>query len=254
MNAKVFDAIVIGGRSVGLTLSKVMLLRPDDVVDSEFDETVHTWRLKTRAGDSYDASVVISYGEAPSPAGMVPYLGVAVHGLPNRFFITGPDARGKQQYIAHCLNAMARTDSTRIEVRHSTQRIYTVRHRPGSAVNWRRVRRKIRSAFDLSSRVSIEEEVYDGPAAVQICDDIHDVRVRLTGHLDPIDGRYHWQGTVFDALPDDNPPQRVRLAVGERTAEARIAERTPQGGYSVVGVGAPPFALDDVELDVPVLS
>ena len=69
MNAKVFDAIVIGGRSVCLTLSKVMLLRPDDVVDSEFDETVHTWRLKTRAGDSYDASVVISYGEAPSPAG-----------------------------------------------------------------------------------------------------------------------------------------------------------------------------------------
>jgi hypothetical protein len=76
----------------------------------------------------------------------------------------------------------------------------------------------------------------------------------LTGHLDPIDGRYHWQGTVFDALPDDNPPQRVRLAVGERTAEARIAERTPQGGYSVVGVGEPPFALDDVELDVPVRS
>ena len=59
----------------------------------------------------------------------------------------------------------------------------------------------------------------------------------LTGHLDPIDGRYHWQGMVFDALPDDNPPQRVRLTVGERTADARIAERTPWGTYSVVGVG-----------------
>jgi hypothetical protein len=254
MSAKVFDAIVIGGRSVGLTLSKVMLLRTDDVVDSEFDETFHTWRLTTRAGDSYDASVVISYGQAPSPAGMTPYLGVAVHGLPNRFFIAGPDVHGQQQYIAQCLNAMARTDSTRIEVWHSTQRTYTLRHRPGSAVNWGRVRRKIRSAFDLSSRVTVEDHVYDGPAAVQIGDDIHDVRVRLTGHIDPIDGRYHWQGTVFDALADDNPPQRVRLAVGERTAEARIAERTPQGGYSVVGVGAPPFALDDVELDVPVLS
>jgi hypothetical protein len=254
MNAKVFDAIVIGGRSVGLTLSKVMLLRPDDVVGSEFDETAHTWRLRTRSGDRYDASVVISYGEAPSPAGMVPYLGVAVHGLPNRFFITGPDVRGQQQYIAQCLNAMARTESTRIEVRHSTQRTYTVRYRPGSEVNWRRVRRKIRSAFDLSSRVGIEDEVYDGPAAVHIGDDIHDVRVRLTGHLDPIDGHYHWQGTVFDALPDDDPPQRVRLAVGERIAEARVAERTPWGSYSVVGVGAPPFALDDVELDVPVLS
>jgi hypothetical protein len=185
---------------------------------------------------------------------MVPYLGVAVHGLPNRFFITGPDVHGQQQYIAQCLNAMARTESTRIEVRHSTQRTYTVRYRPRGEVNWRRVRRKIRSAFDLSSRVGIEDEVYDGPAAVHIGDDIHDVRVRLTGHLDPIDGRYHWQGTVFDALPADNPPQRVRLAVGDRIAEARVAESTPWGSYSVVGVGAPPYALDDVELDVAALS
>jgi hypothetical protein len=254
MNANVFDVIVIGGRSVGVTLSKVILLRPDDVVGAEFDEVGHTWRVRTRGGDSYDASVLISYGPAPSPAGMVPYLGVAVHGLPNRFFISGPDVRGQQQYIAHCLNAMARRDSTRIEVRHSTQRTYTLRYRPGSAVNWRLMRRKIRSAFDLSSRVGIEDEVYDGPAAVHIGDDIHDVRVRLTGHLDPIDGRYHWQGTVFDALPDDSPPQRVRLAVGERTAEARIAERTPQGGYSVVGVGEPPFELGEVEFTLPVLS
>src|SRR5258705_6907714 len=227
MNPKVFDAIVIGGRSVGLTLSKLRLLPPDDVGDSEFHETIHTWRLKTRAGDSYDASVVISYGQAPSPAGMMPYLGVAVHGLPNRFFITGPDVRGQQQYIAQCLNAMARTDSTRIEVRHSTQRTYTVRYRPGSAVNWRRVRRKIRSAFDLSSRVSIEEEVNDGPAAVQIGDDIRDARVRLTGHLDPIDGPYHWQGTGFHAPPDDVPPQRVRLAVAPRPTQAPNAGGPP---------------------------
>ena len=254
MNAKVFDAIVIGGQSVGVTLSKVMLLRPDDVVDSEFDETAHSWRIRTRGDDTYEASVVISYDQAPSPAGMVPYLGVAVHGLPNRFFVSGPDVHGQQQYIAQCLNAMARTESTRIEVRHSTQRTYTVRYRPGGEVNWRRVRRKIRSAFDLSSRVGIMDEVYDGPAAVQIGDDIHDARVRLTGHFDPIDGRYHWQGTVFDTLPDDNPPQRVRLAVGERTAEARIAERTPWGSYSVVGVGEPPFALDEVEITLPVLS
>jgi hypothetical protein len=254
MSAKVFDAIVIGGRSVGLTLSKVMLLRLDDIVSEEFDETSHIWTVTTRAGDTYDASVVIAYDQAPSPASMVPYLGVAVHGLPNMFFVSGPDAHGQQQYIAQCLNAMARTESTRIEVRHSTQRTYTVRYRPDSAVNWRRVRRKIRSAFDLSSRVTIEDEVYDGPAAVQVGDDIHDVRVRLTGHLDPIDGRYHWQGTVFDALPDDNPPQRVRLAVGDRTAEARVAERTPWGSYSVVGVGEPPFALDEVEFTLPALS
>jgi hypothetical protein len=100
MNAKVFDAIVIGGRSVGGTLSDVMLLRPDEVVGSVFDETGHTWVLQTRAGDSYRASVVIAYGEAPSTAGMLPYLGVAVHGIPNYFFVSGPDVRGQHQYIA----------------------------------------------------------------------------------------------------------------------------------------------------------
>lgn len=251
MNAKVFDAIVIGGRSVGVTLSDVMILRPDEVVGSVFDETGHTWMLQTRAGDSYRASVVIAYGEAPSTAGMLPYLGVAVHGIPNYFFVSGPDVRGQQQYIAECLNAMARTRSTRIEVRRSTQHTYTVRHRPGRTVNWRRVRTKIRSSFDLSPRTRVEDEVYDGPATVQIGDDARDVRVRLTGHLDPIDGHYHWQGTVFDAA--DQLPQRVKLTVGERTADARIAERTPWGSYSVVGVGAPPFALDDVEVAVPVL-
>ena len=254
MSANVFDAIVIGGRSVGLTLTKVMILRPDDVAEEEFDEIAQTWTVTTQAGDRHEASIVISYGPAPSPAGMLPYLGVAVHGLPNRFYITGPDVHGQQRYIAQCLNAMARTESTRIEVRHSTQRTYTARHRPGNPVNWRRVRRKIRSAFDLSSRVTIEDEVYDGPAAVHIGDDIRDVRVRLTGHLDPIDGHYHWQGTVFDALPDDNPPTRVRLAVGERVTEARIAERTPWGTYSVAGVGEPPFALDEVEVTLPALS
>jgi hypothetical protein len=252
MTAKVFDAIVIGGQSVGLTLSNVMILRPDEVVGSAFDETGHTWTIQTRAGDSHRASVVIAYGEAPSRADMLPYLGVAVHGLPNYFFVTGPDAHGQQQYIAECLNAMARTRSTRIEVRHSTQRTYTARFRPGRAVDWRRMRSKIRSSFDLSSRGRVEDALYDGPAAVQIGDDdVRDVRVRLTGHLDPIDGRYHWQGMVFDI--GDQLPQLVKLAVGERTADARIAERTPWGSYSVVGVGAPPFALDDVEVAVPVL-
>jgi hypothetical protein len=67
-------------------------------------------------------------------------------------------------------------------------------------------------------------------------------RVRLIGHLDPIDGQYHWQGTAFDALPDDVLKQpKVSLTVGERTVSARITERTPQGIYGVTGVGTPPF-------------
>jgi hypothetical protein len=95
-------------------------------------------------------------------------------------------------------------------------------------------------------------DIYDGPATIRNEDAERSVRVRLSGHLDPIDGRYHWQGTVFEALPDDAKlPQQVKLSVGANTAEARITERTPQGGYSVAGVGTPPFTLDDLEVDVP---
>ena len=87
------------------------------------------------------------------------------------------------------------------------------------------------------------DEVYDGPATLRVADDDHSVRVRLTGHLDPIDGKYHWRGTIFGALPDDvlKRPEALLTANG-RTAAARLTERSAQGGYSVTGMGAPPFS------------
>lgn len=86
------------------------------------------------------------------------------------------------------------------------------------------------------------DDVYDGPAVLRVADADHPVRVRLTGHLDPVDGHYHWRGTVFESIPDDVlKTPRVSLTVGERTAQGRITERTPWGTYSVAGEGAPPF-------------
>jgi len=87
------------------------------------------------------------------------------------------------------------------------------------------------------------ETLYDGPATLRVADDDHSVRVRLTGRLDPIDGKYHWRGTVFGTLPDEvlTRPEALLTANG-RTAAARLTERSPQGGYSVTGMGAPPFA------------
>jgi hypothetical protein len=246
-----YDVVMVDGRPVGVPLTDVLLLRSVEIIDSQFDEARHIWTLQTRGGDRYETSIEIAYGEAPVAEGMLPYLGVAVHGLPNQFFVTGPDVRGQQQYIAACLNVMAHTGSTRIEVRRSTQRTYTDRYKPGAAINWRRMRQKIRSAFDLSSHTGVDDEVYDGKAIISIGGDGHDARVRLTGHVDPIDGRYHWQGMVFADLPEVKLPQPVTVTVGEHTAEARVVERTPQGGYSVVGVGTPPFTRGDVELAVP---
>src|ERR1700694_1950666 len=227
--------------------------------------------------------------------GMQAYLGVAVAGFPNYFLIMGPNSGGGNQsivfvieaqvrYILKCLALMQRTGRSRIEVRRSTQQLFNERIHaklagsvwnsggcnswyldesgknraawPGSSVSyWRRMRNPVPSAFDLSSATGLEDQVYDGLATIHIGDDHRGTRVRLTGHLDPIDGRYHWQGTVFDVLGDDVPKGSlsVRITVGDRTTQARITERTPWGSYSIGGVGAPPFALDDIELTVAVL-
>ncbi|MEO3757961.1 DUF4873 domain-containing protein [Mycobacterium sp. B14F4] len=88
--------------------------------------------------------------------------------------------------------------------------------------------------------------VYDGPAAMRVGDVEHAVRVRLTGHLDPIDGRYHWRGMVFELASDAaaRMPQPVCVSIGPRTAAAQLTEVTPWGTYCVAGVGAPPYPLD----------
>ena len=86
------------------------------------------------------------------------------------------------------------------------------------------------------AEIAEDDDLYSGPATV----DGRDVHVLLAGHLDPIDGQYHWQGTVLEPLPEGarNP---VSVTVGERTATARFTERSQQGGYSIAGVGTPPF-------------
>ncbi|WP_173839611.1 DUF4873 domain-containing protein [Mycolicibacterium rutilum] len=85
--------------------------------------------------------------------------------------------------------------------------------------------------------------VYDGPAAARLDDTDHPVRVRLTGHLDPIDGRYHWRGMVFDLAAPARLPQKVRLLIGDRSADGQLTEITPWGTHTVVGVGAPPYEI-----------
>ncbi|MBX5485008.1 MAG: DUF4873 domain-containing protein [Mycolicibacterium hassiacum] len=82
---------------------------------------------------------------------------------------------------------------------------------------------------------------YDGPAQLRIAGEPQtEVRARLTGHLDPIDGRFHWRGMVFGLPEDIRLPQDVAVIV-ERCAEGRLTERTPWGSYIVAGVGAPPY-------------
>lgn len=89
---------------------------------------------------------------------------------------------------------------------------------------------------------AIEDDVYDGFAVLDNGDRDIRVRVRLTGHLDPIDGKYHWQGSILDGdmVAGTGP---VRLTIGQRSVDAKITERTAQGTFSITGVGEPPFTL-----------
>jgi hypothetical protein len=174
--------------------------------------------------------------------GMEPYLGVAVHGFPNYFLLGGLDVAAASRYILECLRLM--DGHTRIEARRSSQQVFNERvhlHGPPAHLT--------ASAFDLSSPIGVRDEIYDGPATLTLADVGQQVRVRLTGHVDPIDGQYHWQGTVFDKLPKEllKRNRAVDLAVGDRSVPARITEETPQGTHSIAGVGAPPFALTDIE-------
>ena len=183
--------------------------------------------------------------------GMEPFLGVAVHGFPNYFFITGPDGvlqAARTRYVVECVELMKATASGRIEVRRSSQQVFNERAHldPAEPI-------PVASAFDLSGIPATgteTKETYDGAATLTIGDACHPVHVRLTGRVDPIDGHYHWQGTVFSPLADSLPDEALKqsraatLTVGGVSAPARIVEQTPWGTHSIAGIGAPPYALN----------
>ncbi len=244
------DVVVVGvdraeTRLARAGITDIAVVDACDLSRASFEEASHTWVLPTCR-----ARIVVTDQTRSGREDLAPYLGVAVHGAPNYFMVTGADAvaEARLDFIAKCLTLMRRTGSTRIEVLFSTQRMFAIRGADkadrADASYWQRMAKAVPTSFDLSSHIDVVDEIYDGAATIRVGDDGRRVRVRLSGRLDPIDGRYHWQGTVFDALPDEvlTQPRPVTLTIGDRTAECRVTERTPQGRYSVTGVGAPPYA------------
>lgn len=231
-----------------LVASAVAAITPAGVrtiggVDYDVDAIVYGTGFAVRDGVPDDT--LTGTGGLPARAvwsdGMEPYFGVALHGFPNYFFVTGPDAGAQARYVAECVGLMDRTGSTRIEVRRSTIGVFNERlyARPAEP-------QAVASAFDLTSGARRDDATYEGAATLTIAGDERPVRVRLAGHLDPIDGRYHWQGTVFASAPDEALTQArtATLTIDERSAPARIVERTPWGTHTVSGVGTPPYALE----------
>lgn len=80
-----------------------------------------------------------------------------------------------------------------------------------------------------------------------------DVEVVIGGHLEPLDGKYHWYGRVVqhaavDAAKADGATE-VGLTIGDgRSTEGRLAEHDAWGNMRITGVGAPPFELSPVKV------
>jgi hypothetical protein len=219
-------------------------VRTVDGVHHDADAIVYGTGFAVRAG-LRDDTLVGTRGVSIQQAwadGAEPYLGVAMHGFPNYFTVSGPDFQAAMRYVVECLQLMGR--HSRIEVRRSAQRVFNERahlRQPSHHLD--------ASAFDISSFGGADEETYEGPATLTTTDTCAQVRVLLAGHIEPIDGQYHWQGTVFDHLPMELVRARtVTLTVGEHSAPARITEETPQGTHSIAGVGAPPYPLHTFQL------
>ena len=83
--------------------------------------------------------------------------------------------------------------------------------------------------------------VFDGTAELQVADTRYPVRVRLAGHLNPIDGQYHWQGLAYGAPGDLAAGNEAHLTIGSRSAAVRLVEKIPSGQLMISGVGAPPY-------------
>jgi Domain of unknown function (DUF4873) len=192
---------------------------------AHFDATTETWTVTDAQGRSAAARAVIDARPSRDKA-------VAVHGFPNYFRIPGPDVERQALYVERCLAVLERSGCARMEAK---SRI-TIRR-------W--TSRRVAGRFHLTGAAPRDDDVYDGPAFLRLAGREFDVRARLTGHLNPIDGQYHWRGTLTGDLPVDalKGQRAAVVSIDGRDAAGRVLERTPWGSHTVAGSGTPPFPI-----------
>jgi cation diffusion facilitator CzcD-associated flavoprotein CzcO len=86
---------------------------------------------------------------------------------------------------------------------------------------------------------------YQGTAVVQVGRSRFDVRARLRGHFQPIDGRYHWYGRIsahegLDGVLASGKAAGV-LTTAEGSAPCELSEPDSSRRYRVTGIFTPPF-------------
>src|SRR5215472_1830349 len=90
-----------------------------------------------------------------------------------------------------------------------------------------------------------DSEGYVGTAVLEVDRSRFDVQVRLRGHFQPIDGRYHWYGRIdahegLDELLGSGKARGV-LTTAEGSAPCELSEPDPSHRYRVTGISTPPF-------------
>ncbi|MFI5775628.1 DUF4873 domain-containing protein [Nocardia sp. NPDC051570] len=238
----------------------------------EFDDAADRWTVRSARGEFAPRIVVLTPpadlaewtliglgGRTIAQArGTSALLGIALHGFPNLFFLTPPPLSDTAMppaalaarigYIRRCVDLLRRTSCTRIEARAATQHEFDRRLRADSRYR-PAPRRPAQHHFDLTVAADREPaQEYSGPALLDAPGAELLVSVALSGHPDPIDGRYHWYGRIAGAdggeLPDPGRGQVFLTLPGGHPAPGRLQERDPWGNLRIVGVGEPPFPLE----------
>lgn len=221
----------------------------DDAVAYDFDERFDLWRVESRDGMTYHPRIVIAGPDALPRfrrewrTDLELFRGVATHGLPNVFLMT-PD-RASAPYIARCVAELGRREATRVEVRASVQHEFSRRMRSKRVTYRGRFNPDHFEWTTAAEREPLEE--YVGAAVLSSGDERVRVRVALAGHLEPIDGNYHWYGriTADDAVTALKGRPGLTLALPDRDpVPARLTELDPLGNARVTGVGTPPYPLE----------
>jgi hypothetical protein len=88
-------------------------------------------------------------------------------------------------------------------------------------------------------------EEYVGPAhLISEEQEALEVEVQLRGHVEPIDGRFHWYGRIAPNAELDTR-HRSGSTVAIRTphgiAAGRLNDVDPWGRFRIAGLGTPPF-------------
>jgi hypothetical protein len=95
---------------------------------------------------------------------------------------------------------------------------------------------------------------YHGSALVQAGEQARTVRIRLAGHVEPLDGRYHWGGRiepdagVVALVHSGQRTVTVRIGLNE-PVPGRLGEPDPWGGVRIQGIGRPPFTEEEDPYD-----